>query len=238
MALPSINSSTKFKEWITIINSVISQLKTATQAEAGLLSAEDKKKLDSISEGASSVDVEQLSMGVQGNSQVTLISGNTENMNEVSFVAGTGVSLSQKVDSKDTSKSLTITINGTTYEKATPATEYDDGELGLLHATAGNPNRMLFSDMEWKEPVGFIAEDNTYPVSSGAVFTALKEKPEIYHASADTVHGVATGSLYGHVKLTDSYSEDGVGSRTCCYSERSFDCSESCRGSQPSLQAE
>ena len=212
MALPSINSSTKFKEWITIINSMISQLKTATQAEAGLLSAQDKKKLDSISEGASSVDVEQLSMGVLGNSQVTLISGNTENMNEVSFVAGNGISLSQKVESTDTATSLKITINGSTFTKATPATEYDDGDLGLIQATAGNPNRMLFSDMQWKEAVGFVSEGETYPVTSDAVFTALKEKTAIYHASTDTLHGLATDTLYGHIKLTDSASEDGVNS--------------------------
>lgn len=212
MSLSSINSSTKFKEWITVINSILSQLKTATQAEAGLLSAEDKKKLDSISEGASSVDVEQLSMGVSGNSQVTLISGNTEAMNEVSFVAGKGITISQKIEDNNSSKSLGITISGTTYEKATPATEYDDGSIGLVQATAGNSNRMLFSDMEWKEAVLNVSQDNEYPVSSGAVYTALQEKTDIYHASEDSKFGVANSTLYGHVKLTDAYSEDSVNS--------------------------
>ena len=205
--MPTINSitdTTKFKKWIETINAIISALRPATQTSEGLLSASDKKKLDSIESGASRTDIDNLTIGVNNGGTSILIEGNTGNTSNIIFKQGSGVEIASTESEENSTKNYTVTISASSYSQATGATETSNGTLGLIQATAGSPERMLFADMTWRESEDTLNADSKYPISSKAVKDALNDYAQIDHASTETIYGVGNEHEYGHVKLTDT----------------------------------
>ena len=196
MKIANITDSTKFKQWITTINDIISILKPASSSSDGLMSSADKVKLDSIKENTK--DVNTLSVSVNDANEYTLVDGN-DNKTILNFSSGNGIILETEMLSNEYNVSITSVQN----EKASGATETQNGSLGLIQATAGKPNRMLFSDMTWRSASQSFDDTDEYPVSGIAVNNKLNEYAVKNHKSSDTIYGVGTNTEYGHVKLSD-----------------------------------
>ena len=208
--MPTINTitdTTKFKTWIETINYIIAALRPATHTTSGLLTSEDKIKLDSIESGADRVDIDNVTVSVNNSNSTILLEGNTGKSHILNFVPGNGVNITSSETQSGTSKKYNVSISSSSYSQATGSTETESGSLGLVQAPAGVSERMLFADMSWRTAESSVVSDSDYPISSRAVNDALNEYARKNHASSESTYGLGTEYTFGHVKLIDNSSD-------------------------------
>jgi hypothetical protein len=126
--------------------------------------------------------------------------------------------------------SVTASTSGTTttftfnYLKGAKGDKGDPGTNATTTAVATTSANGLMSSSDKSKLDGIasgankttvdsaLSSSSTNPVQNKVVHYELGGKAPIAHASADAVYGAATGSKYGHVKLSDSTSSTSAAS--------------------------
>lgn len=173
----------------------------ATTSAAGLMSADDKSKLDGIAAGANKYTHPAYTAKSSGLYKVT--------------VDGTGhVSAATAVTKADiTALGIPGQDTDTTYSTMTGATETADGSEGLVPAaTKGSADRYLRSDGTWSTVSGGQKYDVATSSSNGLMSAADKRKLNGIAWNATKNDGSVVGNLKILASKWDTVTVDGVNS--------------------------
>lgn len=173
----------------------------ATTSAAGLMSADDKSKLDGIAAGANKYTHPAYTAKSSGLYKVT--------------VDGTGhVSAATAVTKADiTALGIPGQDTDTTYSTMTGATETADGSEGLVPAaTKGSADRYLRSDGTWSTVSGGQKYDVATSSSNGLMSAADKRKLDGIAWNATKNDGSVVGNLKILASKWDTVTVDGVNS--------------------------
>lgn len=158
----------------------------ATTTTAGLMSADDKKKLDDIAAGA---EVNQNAFSNVKVGDVTVAADAKTDTFEVT--GATGITVSADAATKK------ITITGTTYEVFTGATAATAGTSGLVKApAAGDQGKFLAGDGTWKSIAEYSLKPATTTTLGGVIVGDNLSVTENGTLTAKTMTG-ATADVAG-----------------------------------------
>ena len=182
----------------------------ATQSAAGLMSAEDKKKLDGIAAGANAYSLPLAASNVRGGAKV----GYTQN----------GRNYPVLLSNEQMYVNVPWTDNNTTYSVFGKATADANGTNGLVPAPAkGQQGLYLRGDGAWATPT-----NTTYGLASTTANGLLKQLPNnttqfmrgdgAWATPPNTTYGNASQSASGLMSADDKKKLDGIASGANAYS--------------------
>ena len=181
---------------------------TATQSKSGLISIEDKAKLDGIATGAE-VNQNAFSNVVVGSTTIAADS----KTDTLTFAAGSNVTITPDA----TNDKITIAAKDTTYSIFGAATSSAAGTKGLVPApAAGDQSSFLRGDGTWQViESGSIVSGSTVAVGEPAIITnplsiAISDSAQIYqNGILLTKNTHYTINNDGNIALNGYTAEDG-----------------------------